>query len=155
VPAVVGQITKGAVFAALVGLADVGNSNWAATGAPGVGDDSADGYIVGSIWADTTHKTVYVCTDNTVGAAVWVQIVVTAGGPGTAGAMGMPGFDGADGMDSLIPGPPGTSVAGPPGPPGFAMDGVDGQDGFGWPGPAGAAGTGGTADPVTTWALGD
>jgi len=149
-PSVVGQITKGAVFAALVGMADVGNNKWDATAAPGAGDDSADGYIVGSIWADTTHHTVYVCTDNAAGAAVWVQIL-TGGGAGATGAAGMPGMDGADGLDGFpIPGPVGATGAagaggavGPAGvgllgPPG--MDGEDGLDGFPIPGATGAGG---------------
>jgi len=143
-PSVVGQITKGAVFAALVGLADVGNSKWDATVAPGVGDDSADGYIVGSIWADVINKAVYVCTNNAAGAAVWVQILA-ASGSGTLGPMGMPGLDGADGLDSMVPGPPGlagatgASVTGPAGPPGFGIDGEDGLDGISVVGPPGAS----------------
>ena len=155
-PSVVGQITKGAVFAALVGMADVGNNKWDATAAPGAGDDSADGYIVGSIWADITHRTVYVCTDNAAGAAVWVQIL-TGGGAGAAGAAGMPGIDGADGLDGFpTPGPAGATGAGGAtgatgadgrmGPPG--MDGAEGFDSF-VPGPSspGAAGEAGVAGP--------
>ena len=42
-----------------------------ATAAPGVGDDSGDGYAVGSQWFDVTNDDAYVCLDSTVGAAVW------------------------------------------------------------------------------------
>ena len=53
-----------------------------ATAAPGVGDDDADGYVAGSIWADRTNNKAYICTDNGTGAAVWQEI--GAGGGGTA-----------------------------------------------------------------------
>lgn len=49
--------------------------NHAATAAPGVGDDAADGYSVGSRWIDTTNDDVYVCADATIGAAVWQRLV--------------------------------------------------------------------------------
>jgi len=41
--------------------------------APGVGDDIADGFVVGSVWRNTatTPDTFYVCVDNAVGAAQW------------------------------------------------------------------------------------
>jgi len=42
--------------------------------APGVGDDAADGFAVGSYWQDTTGVKEYVCTDNTTGAAVWYEM---------------------------------------------------------------------------------
>lgn len=44
-----------------------------ATTAPGVGDDSGDGYSIGSRWIDTTADEAYVCLDATLGAAVWVK----------------------------------------------------------------------------------
>lgn len=49
--------------------------NHAATAAPGVGDDAADGYSVGSRWIDTTNDDVYICADATIGAAVWQRLV--------------------------------------------------------------------------------
>lgn len=45
-----------------------------ATTAPVVGDDSDDGYSVGSHWYDITADVFYVCLDATVGAAVWQEI---------------------------------------------------------------------------------
>lgn len=47
--------------------------NFGGTTAPVVGDDSADGYVVGSRWIDTTNDKEYVCTDNSAGAAVWKE----------------------------------------------------------------------------------
>lgn len=43
--------------------------NYSATVAPGVNDDSADGYEVGSVWV--AGNIYYVCVNATVGAAVW------------------------------------------------------------------------------------
>jgi hypothetical protein len=48
-------------------------NNYEATTAPGVGDDAADGYRVGSVWVDETADAFYVCVDNTNGAAVWAS----------------------------------------------------------------------------------
>lgn len=53
-----------------------------ATTAPGVNDDAAAGYSVGSQWVDTVNAKVYVCVDSTTGAAVWNQTGGT--GAGTA-----------------------------------------------------------------------
>jgi hypothetical protein len=46
--------------------------NYAATAAPGAGDDSADGYSVGSVWIDVTNDDAYICVDATATAAVWL-----------------------------------------------------------------------------------
>ncbi len=46
-------------------------NNLAATTAPGVGDDSADGYDEGSLWVDNSTDTAYICVDPAAGAAVW------------------------------------------------------------------------------------
>ena len=66
-----------------------GNTAWVvlraySTTAPGVGDDSADGMITGSLWFDAAGKAVYVCTDPAAGAAVWVQIEPAGEGGGGA-----------------------------------------------------------------------
>lgn len=45
--------------------------NLSAVADPGTGDDSSGGYSVGSLWVNTTAKTVFLCADATVGAAVW------------------------------------------------------------------------------------
>ncbi len=49
-------------------------SNLAASVAPGVTDDGAAGYAVGSIWCDTTADDAYICLDSTNGAAVWKKV---------------------------------------------------------------------------------
>lgn len=48
-------------------------TNFSASAAPTTGDDSADGYAVGSRWIDTTADKEYVCLDATEGAAVWTE----------------------------------------------------------------------------------
>lgn len=55
--------------------------NFAGTTAPGVGDDSADGYAVGSLWFDLTSspKEIYRCMDATEGAAVWLNTSLELG----------------------------------------------------------------------------
>ena len=42
-----------------------------ATNAPTTGDDSNDGYAIGSIWVDVTNDVLYVCVDATPTAAIW------------------------------------------------------------------------------------
>jgi plastocyanin len=44
--------------------------------APVVGDDSDDGFTIGSIWIDTVLDDAYICTDASVGSAVW-KIIAT------------------------------------------------------------------------------
>lgn len=65
-------------------------NNWAASSEPTTGDDSGDGYVVGSRWIDTTNDKEYVCLDNSSGAAVWTE--TTGGGASyinpTVNAMG-------------------------------------------------------------------
>jgi len=55
-------------------------SKFDGTTAPGVGDDDTAGYVAGSLWADTTNHKVYICKDNSTGAAVWAEIPGTGGG---------------------------------------------------------------------------
>lgn len=71
------------VTAEQIGLGNVANilDNLSASTAPTVGDDSADGYAVGSLWIDTTADKAYVCLDATEGAAVWQEL--GAGGAGS------------------------------------------------------------------------
>ena len=61
----------------------VRKDNLAATTAPGVGDDSADGYEVGSVWIDVTGGNVYTCKSAGVGAASWLTSVQSPGGSDT------------------------------------------------------------------------
>jgi hypothetical protein len=44
--------------------------------APVAGDDAEDNFIIGDIWINTALDDAYICTDNTVGAAVW-KIIAT------------------------------------------------------------------------------
>ncbi len=55
--------------------------NFAGTTVPGVGDDSADGYAIGSLWFDLTisPNEIYRCLDATEGAAVWVNTSLEVG----------------------------------------------------------------------------
>jgi hypothetical protein len=57
-----------------------GSAPHIATVAPTVNDDSGDGYVVGQLWVDTAAQFLYVATDVTVGAAVWVDVTSGAGG---------------------------------------------------------------------------
>lgn len=58
--------TDGAAVWNVIGL----KSTVSAT-APGITNDSSDGYSVGSHWWDTATGIIYTCTDATEGAAVW------------------------------------------------------------------------------------
>lgn len=44
-------------------------------GAPTASDDSSKGFVVGSVWVDTTPSpdAVYICSSATAGAATWVS----------------------------------------------------------------------------------
>lgn len=43
--------------------------------APGVANDSSQGFVVGSQWTDTSvaPRKIYLCTDASAGAAVWIN----------------------------------------------------------------------------------
>lgn len=49
----------------------LGNDNYSALVPPSVTDDYNSDYEEGSIWQDTVTSTLYICTDGTIGAAVW------------------------------------------------------------------------------------
>lgn len=49
-------------------------NNFIAVTAPGAGDDSADGYSIGSLWFDTITGLLYVATSVGVGTATWAAI---------------------------------------------------------------------------------
>jgi hypothetical protein len=42
---------------------------------PGVGDDSNDGYAIGSEWINTTKNRLWRCLDASVGAAIWIILI--------------------------------------------------------------------------------
>lgn len=83
-----------------------------ATTAPTSGDDSADGYSVGSGWFDINNDRIYECIDAAEGAAVWKLVMAdpmtTRGDLTRRGATGPERFTGTVGQ---IPRWGGTDVA--------------------------------------------
>lgn len=73
----VGEGQKISLTSSIVGVLPVANGGYggvhnnSASTDPGVTNDSSQGYSVGSVWINTTAKSYFVCTDNTLGAAVW------------------------------------------------------------------------------------
>lgn len=65
-------------------------NNLAAIVAPAVGDDSAGGYAVGSLWVDVVADKSYRCTDASVGAAVWLDTSNEGIGSGATPPAGSP-----------------------------------------------------------------
>lgn len=57
---------------------NIPKANLSATSAPGVGDDTGDGYSEGSLWINVNSDTGYLCLDATLGAAVWLQVTTAA-----------------------------------------------------------------------------
>ena len=58
--------------------------NWAATTNPGTGDDSGDGYSIGSLWFDTTNHALYIAETVGVGSATWREIYPQGSGAVTS-----------------------------------------------------------------------
>ncbi len=54
-----------------------GRRNNSAAVDPTANDDSGDGYEKGSIWINTVTKNAFICTDESVGVAVWVGVGVS------------------------------------------------------------------------------
>jgi hypothetical protein len=50
---------------------------------PTAGDDSGDGYSIGSRWLNTTSDREFVCLNASPSAAVWIETTNTAGGSGS------------------------------------------------------------------------
>lgn len=55
-------------------------SNLGASADPTTGDDTGDGYSVGSLWLNTTDDTAFICVDATASAAVWLELGAGGGG---------------------------------------------------------------------------
>lgn len=75
-PLSTGAAAQAATFNSVFSQLDaaIKKNNYAATGAPTTGDDTADGYTVGSRWIDVTNDRAYVAVDVTLGAAVWKEM---------------------------------------------------------------------------------
>lgn len=77
-----GQGPKLALTSAVTGVLPVANGGFAGihkvngTTAPTTGDDTGDGYVVGSHWLDTTNDVFYIALDVTLGAAVWQRMQI-------------------------------------------------------------------------------
>jgi len=54
--------------------------NYTATIAPTIDEDSGDGYLVGSHWYDVSADKIYICIDNSSGAAIWRRIDIDVAG---------------------------------------------------------------------------
>lgn len=58
----------------LTATGGIGAKYTESTSNPSVNDDSSAGYSAGSIWANTSTNVVYICLDDSVGAADWNRI---------------------------------------------------------------------------------
>lgn len=68
---------------------------------PGAGDDSGDGFSVGSIWINTTDDKAWICLDDTAAAAIWEQI--NGGGSATSPLTAKGQIWGYSTVDAAIP----------------------------------------------------
>ena len=81
-------IGKNAFMNTTIKVADLGiatqldASQHNAAANPTVTDDNVAGYVVGTVWVNTTAQSAYIATNVATGAAVWKQIDNTAGGSG-------------------------------------------------------------------------
>lgn len=71
--------------------------NLAAAVNPGVNDDEAMGYTVGSQWVNASANAVFTCTDSTPGAAVWMNTTGDAQGPASSLDLEVAVFSGTGG----------------------------------------------------------
>lgn len=69
--------------------------NLSASAAPGVGDDSTDGYSPGSLWIDATNSLAYICKSAAAGAAAWQLI-----GSSSSSSLDIAGLTAADPADA-------------------------------------------------------
>lgn len=97
--------------------ADLLHHNFTANVAPAVGNDSSQGYAVGSLWWDATHSALYIAQSVAVGAAVWMTVAtgdsirpITFGGTGTHfTAAGVSTFSAKPTAGTILIGIPGNS----------------------------------------------
>ncbi len=57
-----------------IAISSIAGNNLTATVDPTITDDSGDGYTEGSLWVNTSTDRAFICVDDTVGTAVWVNI---------------------------------------------------------------------------------
>jgi hypothetical protein len=72
----------GAEIRGLLNATGIRKNNFSASARPGVGDDTADGYEVGSLWyvaSGADAGTLWLCADPASGAAEWGQVPVVSG----------------------------------------------------------------------------
>ena len=66
---------SGFTLYSLIDLKTMKKRIWTKAGVPTTTDDSAAGYIVGSLLWDTINSIMYECTDNSAGAATWSEAI--------------------------------------------------------------------------------
>jgi hypothetical protein len=71
------------------GIYEALKTNLSAVVDPVAGDDTNDGYVVGSRWINTNSNKEFVCVDPSAGAAVWIE-TTGAGGAGGVTKVGTP-----------------------------------------------------------------
>lgn len=88
-------------------------NNFSATTNPGVGNDSssAQNYRRGSVWINTITNEAFLCTNDTVGAAVWELMTTGSGTPGQLVAPAAATPTGAGGT-ALVQGGAGGTTSG-------------------------------------------
>jgi len=89
---VLGGIPDGSITKAKLESATAAGLLTFGAAAPTVGDDSADGYQIGSLWMNTTTLTMYICSSAAAGAAVWDEFK-----SGASGLVGSSTFNGVTG----------------------------------------------------------
>lgn len=99
-PQRLGKGTDGHVLKLVSGApawtAETGGSdldNLTATSAPAAGDDSADGYSVGSLWVWAARGLAWICVDASTGAALWRLLGITQQSILIAGTGESPAFE--------------------------------------------------------------
>lgn len=58
--------------------------DWFATSNPTATDDTADGFVIGSRWMNTSGNLIFLCTNPAAGAATWTQVGIAPGGSVTS-----------------------------------------------------------------------
>ena len=86
-------IPAGATGAAAIPLGVGRIDNYVATTAPGIGNDSTEGYSLGSKWFNSVAKEAYICFSAAVGAADWQLSTLTPDELGSAAFTAATAYD--------------------------------------------------------------